>query len=364
MAPATLCLNMIVRNEAPTIARCLASVHPYIDRWEIVDTGSTDATPDIVQASLHGVPGRLHRRPWVDFSHNRNEALAFTNGQADYVLLIDADDVLEADGRPPALDLDCYLLRNIDTANGTTYSRPHMLRNNLPWLWEGVVHEALICDIAYTQALLPSWRIHRNHDGARRRDAATYRRDAADIQAAMLIETRPFMLARYRFYLAQSFRDCGEDALAVENYLERARLGFWQDEVFVSLVTAATLQERLGLPADTVLATWAAAVASKPDRAEALHGAARYCRIIGRAAEGCALAQRGLAIPLPDDGLFVEPWVYSYGLLDEFAVNAFRIGQHRACLEACLHILTRPDLPDADRVRVAENALKALARLQ
>ena len=39
--PPRICLNMIVKNEAPVIERCLASVRPWVDYWVIVDTGST-----------------------------------------------------------------------------------------------------------------------------------------------------------------------------------------------------------------------------------------------------------------------------------------------------------------------------------
>ena len=45
----TICLTMIVRNEAPTIARCLAGVRRFIDTWVIVDTGSSDGTQDAVR---------------------------------------------------------------------------------------------------------------------------------------------------------------------------------------------------------------------------------------------------------------------------------------------------------------------------
>ena len=49
----TICLNMIVRNEAPVIRRCLDSVMPIIDSWVIVDTGSTDGTQTSSRASVH-----------------------------------------------------------------------------------------------------------------------------------------------------------------------------------------------------------------------------------------------------------------------------------------------------------------------
>ena len=47
----TICLNMIVKNEAPVIGRCLASVLPFVDRWVIVDTGSTDGTQVVTDAA-------------------------------------------------------------------------------------------------------------------------------------------------------------------------------------------------------------------------------------------------------------------------------------------------------------------------
>ena len=59
-------------------------------------------------------------------------------------------------------------------------------------------------------------------------------RDAAMLEAALQTETKPFLQARYRFYLAQSYKDCGEPEKALENSLVRAGLGFWQEEVFLT----------------------------------------------------------------------------------------------------------------------------------
>src|SRR5262245_49942 len=101
---------MIVRNEAPVIRRCLDSVRPWIDAWCVVDTGSSDGTQALVRQALAGLPGDLVERPWVDFAHNRTEALAAARGRADYVLVIDADETLEpAPGFAlPRLTADAY----------------------------------------------------------------------------------------------------------------------------------------------------------------------------------------------------------------------------------------------------------------
>ena len=106
----SICLNMIVKNEAKIIRRCLSSVLPYIDSWVIVDTGSTDGTETIVKSCLQRVPGFLYERPWIDFGSNRNEALSLAQDFGDYFLFIDADDELLGDTSvlKKPLDKDYY----------------------------------------------------------------------------------------------------------------------------------------------------------------------------------------------------------------------------------------------------------------
>jgi glycosyltransferase involved in cell wall biosynthesis len=134
----TLCLNMIVKNEAGVICRCLDSVRPIVDHWVIVDTGSTDGTQDIIRQHLRDLPGELHERPWLDFAHNRSEALELARGKSDYTLIIDADDTLEfePDTHLPALTADFYTFDIADT--GIAYRRTQLVRSALPWLCKGV----------------------------------------------------------------------------------------------------------------------------------------------------------------------------------------------------------------------------------
>lgn len=360
-----ICLSMIVKNEAAVITRCLASVRPVIGHWIIVDTGSTDGTQAIIRDFMHDIPGELHERPWVDFAHNRTEALRLSRGHGDYSLLIDADDTLVIDPgfSLPALDRDFYSL--MIESPPMRWPLAQLFRNERAWRYAGVLHEFPVCEdhANPTGDLLPGLRILRGQDGNRRKDPDVFRRDAAILEQALRSEADPMLAARYRFYLAQSYRDGGEPEKALANYLIRANAGFWEQEVYVSLWEAAKLQEQLHHPIDHILATLRRANDTCASRAEALYGASRLCRLAGRHAEGFVFAQKGLQVPVPDDALFSSLWVYQYGLLDELAVNASWIGHHQECLEACHRLLREGLLPAGERPRVRANAQLARDRL-
>ncbi|MFO1061421.1 MAG: glycosyltransferase family 2 protein [Dongiaceae bacterium] len=361
----TLCLSMIVRNEAGIITRCLSSVLPLIDHWVIVDTGSEDGTQQVVRDFMRGVPGELHQRPWVDFATNRTEALALARPHGDYTLVIDADDrlIVEPGFELPLLDRDSYSL--IIDSNGVDYHRTQILRSAAGWRYRGVLHEFPWTDKPDpTAGLLQGLRLGRGTDGARAKDPDRFRRDAATIETALRTERDPHLVARYRFYLAQSYRDGGEREKAIESYRIRAGLGFWNEEVFVSLLTVARMRQSMGHPVDEILHDLEQATAACPTRAEALYAASRLCRDHRRSVEGVEYARRGLAVPMPNGGLFIERWIYEYGLLDEFAVNAYWAGLHDESLDASLRLIQGGKLPAEMLPRVAANARFAADRLR
>lgn len=344
---------MIVKNEAPVIRRCLESVRSLIDSWVIVDTGSTDGTQDIIRAELHDVPGTLHQRPWRNFAHNRSEALELARDAANYSLIIDADDYLELTSTDAlTLTHDCYSLVIHDPP--LSYPRKQLVNNRQQWFYRGVLHEYLECNEPHTSGHL-DLAIRRNHDGARRRDPGTYGKDAALLLDALRAESDPFLVRRYTFYLAQSFRDAGRLDLAIARYLQRAGQGGWEEEIFISLYQVAKLKQRLGHASADVIAAFEAADAVTTTRAEALHGAARQCRLDARHAEGFAYAEKGLQRTQPSGALFVEPWIYHYGLLDEYAVTASWLGKFAESHDACMKILSGGYLPPDQLERVIGN---------
>lgn len=139
----------------------------------------------------------------------------------------------------------------------------------------------------------------------------------------MLTEADPFLIARYTFYLAQSYKDAGENERALQCYLRRAQLGFWQEEVYVSLYRAAQFMEALGRSGAEIVQTYLDAYETCPTRAESLHGAIRYCRLHGEYQQGYILTKHALGLARPDSGLFLEDWIYAYAILDEFAIATY-----------------------------------------
>jgi hypothetical protein len=70
-----------------------------------------------------------------------------------------------------------------------------------------------------------------------------------------------------------------------------------------------------------------------------------------------------LKIPLPTEGLFLQSWIYEYGLLDELAVNAYWVERYKECLKACELLLREGKCPADMRERVQENARFAREKL-
>lgn len=344
---------MIVKNESSVIERCLDSVRDLIDTWVISDTGSTDGTQDLIRDALRGIPGELHEEPWENFGHNRSLNIGHAQGKADYLLLLDADLVLRLTGPLPPLAADSYMLRHEGT---TEYRIKRLVRADRPWRYEGVTHEYLTCDRPDENDQLPGLQenldalvIEDYADGGSRHDK--FERDARLLGAEL---QRDPSNPRTVFYLAQTMRDMGDTAAAIRLYERRAAMGGWNEEVYYALLQAGVLNGESGdQPAalDALTRAWE----SRPDRLEASYELASRLRLLGRHHTAHAITGAVLDRPVPDDLLFVQPWVYRWGLLFEHSITAYWVGDMDASLHACDRLLSLPDLPESYRRQTEAN---------
>jgi hypothetical protein len=364
-------LTMIVKNEMRVMRRCLESVAPILDYALIVDTGSDDGTQSVARHILktRNIAGEVVEQPWRDFAFNRTDALQKLRErkEIDYSLMIDADQVIvfdpafSPDRFKAELNCDVYDIKLV--TGSIDYFIPNLVSNRIDVSYKGVLHEYRECPTGCSRGTATGLHILECHDSARSRNPHKFQADAAVLEKVLETETDPFQISRYKFYLAQSYRDAGDPERALKTYLERAELGFWDEEVFVSLYFAAKMKETLKHPEAEIVETYLRASTACPRRAEALHGAARYCRLNGNYEQGYALAKQALLRPCPESGLFIERWVYDHGLLDELAVLAYWSGRYEECHAGCMRLLDEGKIPADQHQRIRANAAFAADKL-
>jgi glycosyltransferase involved in cell wall biosynthesis len=368
----TIALCMIVKNETVVLTRCLDSVRPFVDYVLIEDTGSTDGTQQLVAEWLKraNMPGTVIEEPWRDFAYNRSHILAELRKVRgiDYALIIDADDQLVFDqaANPAAIkasmrdDLYDVQIRH----GGSRFYRPQLCSNRLRFRYKAVVHEYLEGPPgAISRSTAAGFYIETGRGGARSQNPKKYQEDAATLANALKTETDPFLISRYTFYLAQSYRDCGENEKALKYYLVRAEQGFWAEEIFESLFSAGGLMEKLGRPDTDIIGTYLKAYTYSPSRVESLRALVNYCHRTGKAHLGYLIGKSAITKSMPPTGLFVQRSVYDYAMLDDFAVAAYWAGEFQDCLDSCERLLASGALPPEQRARVETNARLARANL-
>ena len=360
---------MIVKNEARVIQRCLASVRPIFDYWIIVDTGSTDNTMEIIRETLKDVPGELHQHPWVNFGHNRTEALQYAlhgpdgKPRCDYTLFVDADDeVVFDDGFVmPRLESDSYLMQIVDP--GVVYYSKRVVRSALPWRYEGPLHAVSVCELARTEEILHGIRQVRHFDGGRAGDPKGRRRDALLLEKALIDEPEN---ERYVYYLAQTYRDAGDLQRALLHYQRRAQMNGWSDETWSARYEGAKLKERLGNPWEEVLSSYLAAYQFLPDRAEPLYRIGTHYQSSREYALTHLYLGRARQIPFPQGHrLFVENEIYDYLVDLNYAVACYWLGLHAEAIAINDALLNSGCLPPHLVDQVVKNrqfSVEALAK--
>jgi tetratricopeptide (TPR) repeat protein len=157
-----LSLCMIVKNEEANLPRCLTSVRDAVDEIVILDTGSTDRTPEIAKE----FGAKVHHFEWPnDFSIARNQSLKYVRG--DWVLVLDADETLAKNIAPVLRQLiqeEQYLLINLVRqeigASQSPYSLVSRLFRRHPGLYFSRPYHAMIDEsVEHVLSQEPHWQI-------------------------------------------------------------------------------------------------------------------------------------------------------------------------------------------------------------
>lgn len=262
MGKAKICLAMIVKNEEQDIKRCLDSVKDHIDYWVISDTGSKDKTKQLIQEIMdgHGIPGELHEHAWKDFSTNRNYVLELAKEHGDFVWFMDADDNFVPSVKDPFKVLspkDHHGASLEFKIGGYSFNRNCIVNPKHNWAYHGVLHEVLMIDGEPTPCgVIPGCHVIARSSPTKRAETKQ-EKYLKDVKILLKEHKKNRKDPRTIFYLAQSYRDAGDDKNAIKYYNERLKYpdsGF-DKELEIAAIEIARAMVRLKRgPAECVFA--------------------------------------------------------------------------------------------------------------
>lgn len=347
---------MIVKNESSVITRLLDSLvregKPVVDFVSILDTGSTDNTESLIYqwAKKHSIPAKVHHSPFTNFGESRTKSfqLAKSSFRSDYVLLLDSDFVLEF-GDPGHLTAPCYMVKQCNEA--LEYWNIRLLKTSLDWKCVGVTHEYWDTgdrQMERTDAIV----IRDLEDGGCKSDKFT--RDTKLLLSAIKNKKLPSdLLARYYFYLAQTYRDRKMYTESIRYYKDRVNMGGYPEEIFYSIYQMGYCYQMLGQDANAIV-TYLDAWQCRPSRIEPLVYVASYYRGKGKYQLGLMFALKASEVPPSTDSLFVDMRCWDYLLAFELSFLAFYGDLKELGKQSCDKVLAS-QAPDELKKYVAAN---------
>jgi Rps23 Pro-64 3,4-dihydroxylase Tpa1-like proline 4-hydroxylase/glycosyltransferase involved in cell wall biosynthesis len=333
----TMCFATMCKNEEHCIQNTLESVYKHIDYWVVCDTGSTDRTCEIVKNFFEekGIPGELHVDEWVGFDHNKSLMMERAKDKTDYVLHLDADDLLinGLDFGKNDIGDDAYFM---NVTRGTLKWMALIIFNNrLTWKFCGVAHTTIKCkekesfttkDISNRNSYVSGEGI-----GSRAFDPKKFLYDAEKLKKQFfdtLLSDPDNLNSRSAFYTGQSYQDYGMLEEAIKWYKLYTKLDVtWFEEIFECNMRIAYCMMKLNYKLSDIESQMSLAINIEPDRAEPYYFMGKHCNEIGEYEKAYnylrAAKSRDYKSVKEKYRLFIQETMYGIYNNDELSVACF-----------------------------------------
>ena len=342
-----LSLCMIVRNEEVNLAKCLESVKAAVDEIIILDTGSTDRTKEIAARYTPNVYDYIWQN---DFAAARNASME--RATKDFILWLDADDVIDAPQLKKLLDLKEELHVGIDAVmmpyhyafspGGTpslVFERERIVRRAAGFTFSGMVHEAMAVSGCVIHADVIVRHTGEHGRQSNRRNLSIYEAWRAGGRA---------MSPRDQYYYARELASAGEDERAVQAYDEFLAMQGWSVNHQDALRERGDCLVRLNRYAEAKQSYFVLLEKGEP-RAETLCALGACFLREGQLRAAALWYRAALLCRMPSERCtFVFPDAYGYVPLMQLCVIHSRLGEEEeACRMNEQALLLRPGDPAA-----------------
>jgi len=254
MKPAPVSACLIVRNEEKQIEKCLLSLRNYVEEICVVDTGSSDKTPEIVK----GIADKFESyslcnddyNEIADFSKARQKSMSLASKK--WMLWVDGDDELVGGENIPKLidTLDSYdgpqtVLFPYEYAHDdhgnpvVVHTRERIVTPVESFFWQYPVHEVLLPK----PNVAPRWTKTADIKLVHRRTGKVTKADRNLRIMKKVYEQQGESDARILFYLATEYDSGGFKEEAAALFKRYVRLSGWDDEICHAMIRLTAIYQ-------------------------------------------------------------------------------------------------------------------------
>jgi predicted O-methyltransferase YrrM len=231
-------LCIMVKNGGEQFEKMLQDNMHLIDRWTILDTGSTDNTIDIIERTLVGKKrGELYHEPFLNFRDSRNRLLELAGETCKFTLMLDDTYVVQGDLREFLNEVrgdqfsDSFTL--YIKSDDVEYGSNRVLKTDRKLKYRFKIHE-VIQDTNNKNVVIPILRSHILDGRFEYMEERTMARKQLDLRLLQEeIDEDPDNPRSY-YYMAQTYNLLKEYEKAYEYFMLRADHpvdGFIQEKI-------------------------------------------------------------------------------------------------------------------------------------
>ena len=271
-------LCIMVKNAGPQFEQMLTDNLPIIDRWTILDTGSTDDTINIINKVLVGKKqGNLYQEPFINFRESRNRLLDLAGTSCKFNIMLDDTYVVQGDLRSFLTEVRGDQYANSFTlyiqSDDTQYGSNRIIKSNSGLRYIHTIHE-VITDKNNINIVIPDNKAKILDGRFDYMEKRTQERKQLDLKLLYEeVEENPNDPRAY-YYLAQTYNLLEDYENAYKYFLKRAEFtnsGFIQERIDAVFEAARVANFKLNKPWSECISLYEQCYKIDESRPEALY---------------------------------------------------------------------------------------------
>lgn len=336
---------IMVKNAGDGFRDILTQNLPYMDRYTILDTGSTDNTIAIIKEVLAGKRGELYEEPFINFRDSRNRLLDLAGEHCHFNIMLDDTYVLHGKVRE-FLDF----VRGDDVADSfsltiedrdTMYTSNRVTKPPKKLRYVNLVHE--IIENNYNVSIPYEWGGITDVYSEYMTDR-TKERKQKDIDTLLAMRDADPDDPRTYYYIGDSYI-CMEDwDNAVKWFKKRVDMGGYKSEVQDALYYISVIKDLyLNHPWEECFDWYMRCYEADPLRSESLYFVGCHYNKRGMKNTAFLYIKKAFELGMPEIQMSVRKNIYNFHIPKDLAELCYEMGEYQLGEQACRKALEWKD---------------------